>query len=325
METSNSVGKYTPKRPSLNHIMTYNENIVVIGSEVHDKKPVNKLMFMAQAIRRVRISSVQTVIYFKYGYSQNMVNEMEKALKKYKSNIKIIAISNISELFNYINFGYLKLGTDCRTQPDMYGNIYKIKSIYIYSHGMPSRITFMLDWDIYKKNNNIISSETAKSNELNLNNYSKFNAKSFSKDNEIWSFACRTGLSVDNDTEIERFTWGEKESLAQKLADKLGAKVHAFLKRSNYENTWGSRAARIDLKIADNLEKVNVNIKKDDKFREYKKHEMKLDKIYPWQPQGAYNEVKSGDFPMGPPNCMCIFQKDKDVIIPCQTMAFPKG
>ena len=68
MEISNSIGVYNPGKPSINHKMLYNENIVIIGAEVHDKRRVNKLMFMAQAVRRVKISSIQTVLYFKYGY-----------------------------------------------------------------------------------------------------------------------------------------------------------------------------------------------------------------------------------------------------------------
>ncbi|MEN4759614.1 hypothetical protein ABEG63_04665 [Chryseobacterium sp. C39-AII1] len=307
-------------------IRLYYENIVIVASEVHDKKSVNKLMFMAQAIRRIRISSVQTVLYFTHGYSSNMIFEFEKSLRNYKKNIKIIAIKNISELINYINLGYTNnIQGDYRTIPNENGSMYKVNNLYIYSHGMPSRITFMLDWDLYKKNNNIKSSEDANGNELNLSNYTKLNPSSFSKDAEIWSFACRTGLSIDNDTEIERFTWGENESLAQKLSDRLNCKTHAFLKRSNYENTWGSQSDRIDLKIADNLEKINIHTTKEDKFREYKKSEIQIDGKYPWQPQGAYNDVKAGDFPLGPPNCMCLFQKNKDVIIPCKTMALPKG
>lgn len=326
MGTGNSVGEYSPGKPSINHTVEYNENIVVVGAEVHDKKPVNKLMFMAQAIRRVKVSSVQTVIYFKHGYSQNMISEFENSLKRYKKNIKVISIFNISQLFNYLNIGSIdKSGSDYRTRPDEYGNMYKVKNVYFYSHGMPSRITFMLDWDIYMKNNNIKSNETAQKNELNLGNYTILNPKSFSKDAELWSFACRTGLSVDNDSEVEKFTWGETESLAQKLAERLNAKVHAFLKRSNYELTWGGRSDRLDLKIADNLEKINIDIKNDDNFRAYKKQEKKIDEIYPWQPQGAYRDVIAGDFPYGPPSCMCLFQKSKKIIIPCDTMVFPKG
>lgn len=327
MEASNSIGVYNPGKPSINHTVIYNENIVIVGAEVHDKKPVNKLMFMAQAIRRARISSVQSVVFFKHGYSENMITEFSNSLKKYKKNIKIISINNISELFNYINLGYTNAGQgDYRTKPDRYGNMYKIKNVYIYSHGMPSRITFMLDFDIYKKNNKITSIETANANELSLENYIKLNPNSFSVElKEIYSFACRTGLSKDNDTEIEKFTWGEDRSLAQKIADRLSAKVHAFLKRSNYENTWGSRSDRIDLKVADNLEKININIKNDDDFRSYKKQEKKIDNKYPWQPQGAYREVVAGDFPYGPPGCMCIFQNNKEMIIPCETMVFPKG
>lgn len=326
METGNSIGDYKPGQPSINHTVIYNENVVIVGAEVHDKKAVNKLMFMAQAIRRVRISSVQTVIYFKQGYSQSMISEFEKSLKFYKKGIKIVAISNLVELINYLNFGYTTNSKDdYRTKPDKYGNMYKIKNVYIYSHGMPSRITFLLDWDVYKKANNINSSETATNNELTLSNYIQLNPKSFKNDGELWSYACRTGISVDNDSEVEKFTWGEDESLAQKIADRLNIKVHAFLKRSNYQNTWGGRNDRIDLKIADQLEKVNIEIKNDDDFRAYKKQEKKIDNTYPWQPQGAYRDVIAGDFPYGPPPCMCIYQKNKDMIIPCDTMVFPKG
>ena len=303
----------------------FNENIVIVGAEVHDKSVVNKLMFMAQAVRRVKISSVQTVLYFKHGYSKNMISEFNKSLTLYKKNIEIIPVSNLTEVINYINTGTTNALKDFRTKKDKNGNLFKVKNIYIYSHGMPSRITFMLDWDVYKTNNKISSNESAEGNELSFKNYSRLNPKSFAKDSELWSYACRTGLSVDNDTDVEKFTWGEKESLAQKLSDRLNIKVHAFLRRSNYSGTWGSKSDRIDLKVADNLEKVNLFTKKDDDFRAYKKKEKKIDGNYPWQPQGAYRDVIAGDSPYGPPGCMCIFQKDKDMIIPCDTMTFPKG
>lgn len=38
----------------------------------------------------------------------------------------------------------------------------------------------------------------------------------------------------------------------------------------------------------------------------------------------SYKRVRQ-DFPYGPPGCMCIFQKNKEMIIPCDTMVFPKG
>lgn len=325
MGTGNSIGDYLPGRPSINHIVSYNENIIIVGAEVHDKAPVNKLMFMAQAVRRVKISSIQTVIYFKHGYSQNMKLEFEKSLKLYKKNIKLIEVSNLNEIINYINTGYTNASKNYRTKEDEYGNIYKVKNLYMYSHGMPSRITFMLDWDQYKTINKINSKETAEANELNLNNYSRLDPNSFTQNSEIWSYACRTGLSIDNDTDVEKFTWGEDRSLAQKLADRLESKVHAFLKRSNYSATWGNKSDRIDLKVADKLEKVNIHVKNDDNFRSYKKSEKKIDSLYPWQPQGAYRDVIAGSSPYGPPNCMCIFQKDKSMIIPCDTLSFPNG
>lgn len=326
MAISNSIGTYKPGSPSISNLFKYTENIVIVGSEIHDKKPVNKLMFMAQAVRRVRISSVQTVIYFKHGYSSNMISEFETSLKNYRKNIKIISIANIEELFNYLNTGYINQSSEgYRIKPDKYGNRYKVGNIYIYSHGLPSRITFMLDWERYVNTNKIESTQKSLDNELNLSNYTRLNPKSFSTNSEIWSFACRTGLSIDNDSYFEIFTWGEERSLAQKLANRLDVKVHAYLKRSSYELTWGERLDRINLKVADMLEKIDIPIKKDDDFRAYKKQEKKIDKIYTWQPQGAYRDVIPGDSPSGPPACMCIFRKNKEMLIPCDTMAFPKG
>ncbi|SHK24513.1 hypothetical protein [Chryseobacterium polytrichastri] len=302
METGNSIGDYKPGRPSINHTMIYNENIVVVGAEVHDKKIQNKLMFMAQAIRRVKISSVQTVIYFKQGYSSNMIIEFEKSLKNYKKDIKILSIHNISELFNYINTGYKTKGNDYRTKPDVYGNIYKVKNIYIYSHGLPSKITFLLDWDLYKEQNKIASNETAQANELNLKNYKLISQKVFN-DASIYSFACRTGINEEDSTDVE-LLWGDGNSLAQNLANYLKIDIYGYARRSNYEETWGNWADRRLLNMADFDEKIfpKERIKYDDEFRDYKSKEIFLDdKKYPWQPQGAYRDVKAGDTPKGPP------------------------
>jgi len=299
---NNSLGDYKPGKPSLSHVMTYTENIVIIGAEVHDKSPVNKLMFMAQAIRRVRKSSVQTVIYFKQGYSNTMVVEFEKSLKTYNKNIKIISISIISELFNYLNFGYIKTGIDCRVKPDHYGNIYKVKNIYFYSHGLPGRITFLLDWDAYKLQNKIVSNITAEANELNLKNYTLIRQNIF-KDANIYSYSCRTGINEEDSTDLE-LMWGDGSSLAQRLSNHLKIDVYAFARRSNYGDTWGNFQDRLLIKMANFDEKIfpKEKIKYDDDFRGYKSKEMFLDdKKYPWQPQGAYRDVKAGDTPKGPP------------------------
>jgi hypothetical protein len=97
------IGDYVPIELLQNgYSGLFNENIVIVGAEVHDKSVVNKLMFMAQAVRRVKISSVQTVLYFKHGYSKNMISEFNKSLTLYKKSIEIIPVSNLTEVINYI-------------------------------------------------------------------------------------------------------------------------------------------------------------------------------------------------------------------------------
>ena len=160
----------------------------------------------------------------------------------------------------------------------------------------------MLDWDIYKINNKINSPETAESNELNLKNYDLFNSDSFSREAEIWSYACRTGINVDDATDIE-FVWGGEKSLAQMIANKLKINVNAYARRSNYGDTWGSWTDRRLLQGANLDEKIlpKEKVTYDNKFRDYKEQEIFIGKDnYPWQPQGAYRDVKAGDSPIGP-------------------------
>lgn len=291
------------------------ENIIVIGAEVHSEKASNKLMFMAQAVRKINIEKIQTIIYFEQGYSENMKTEFEKSVNLYNKNISIIRISSISQLISYINIGSIFHNLiNIRIFPYKNNSIYKIKNIYIYSHGMPSRITFLLDWETYKVNHNIQSDEKSSANELNLTNYMNLNPESFLDGASIWSYACRTGLSSENNSDIEIFTWGEEESLAQKMADFLNINIYAFLKRSSYEDTWGSKLDRLSLKIFD-----------DDEFSNYKKEEKKIDNKFTWQPQGAYRDVKAGDTPHGPPNCLCLFRKENSIVPTCETMHFPLG
>ncbi len=287
-------------------IKTYTENIVVVGAEVHDKLPVNKLMFMAQAIRTVKLESVQTVLYFKQGYSNTMIAEFKKSLKYFKPNIAIIEITTVKELINYLNSGGITGKSNLRMKP--YKNsLFKVKNVYIFSHGMPSRITFLLDWDLYKTNNKIISSVKAEDNELNLKNYKTINPNAFVREGYVWSFACRTGIGPEDTSDIEIFTWNKDASLAQKLANSLNVHTVAFLRRSNYEDTWGSRFDRAGLKI-----KKYFEIADDDDFKKYKDSDKMIDNKYHWNPLGAFNGVKAGSTPKGPPEGMTIFSKKED-------------
>ena len=56
-----------------------------------------------------------------------------------------------------------------------------------------------------------------------------------------------------------------------------------------------------------------------------RRNEAKQQPLYRWQPQGAYRDVKAGDTPYGPPNCLCLFRKENSITPTCETMHFPLG
>lgn len=288
-------------------IKTYTENIIIVGAEVHDKLPVNKLMFMAQAVRKVKLESIQTVLYFNQGYSSVMIAEFKKSLTSFKKNIKIIEITTILEVINYLNFGDVKGKSNIRTKATN-NALFKVKNLYIYSHGMPSRITFLLDWELYKNTNRIVSSVKSEENELNLSNYQKISSNAFVREGYIWSFACRTAMGPGHDSDFE-LNWEMEKSLAQKLSNDLGVRVSAFLRRSSYEDTWGSREDRKNLKVGGVLNNIGIDIPSDDNFTEYKKFDKMLENKYHWNSKGAFRGVKAGSTPVNPPQGMMIFQK----------------
>ena len=56
-----------------------------------------------------------------------------------------------------------------------------------------------------------------------------------------------------------------------------------------------------------------------------RRNEAKQPPLYRWQPQGAYRDVKAGDTPYGPPNCLCLFRKENSIAPTCETIHFPLG
>jgi hypothetical protein len=128
------------------------------------------------------------------------------------------------------------------------------------------------------------------------------------------SFFIRKPCIDDDDSTDVELIWGGTNSLAQKLANNLKINVHAFARRSLYEDTWGSSNDRILLKGADLDEKIfpKEMITYDNEFRGYKRKEKFLDEEkYPWQPQGAYRDVKAGNSPVGPPKRLIKYTPKK--------------
>ncbi|MFJ2709844.1 hypothetical protein ACIOZM_03015 [Pseudomonas sp. NPDC087346] len=73
----------------------------------------------------------------------------------------------------------------------------------------------------------------------------------------IFSYACRTGLGVDETALVSEGQEHYELSLAQKLAEATGATIHAYPRRSLYDQTYGSDADR------DRLEGAKARIASD--------------------------------------------------------------
>jgi len=124
----------------------------------------------------------------------------------------------------------------------------------------------------------------------------------------LYSYACRTGIGVSSEIVNNPL---KSNSLAQKMSNHSQIIVHAYMKRSLYEDTWGTQNHR-DTYISDNnkgesfVENLKTDIKDvfvDDPndmslFTTYISTEKKIDGAI-WNSKGAYLPVKAGDFPKG--------------------------
>jgi hypothetical protein len=96
-------------------------------------------------------------------------------------------------------------------------------TVAFFSHGVVGKISLN-----FKGNHKVI--------DLDANTLVKINKKAFAIHGRLYSYACRTGVSVDDmllgfKTEADA---KPKGSLAQKMANHFGIEVHAFLRRTYY-------------------------------------------------------------------------------------------
>ncbi|MFK3772607.1 hypothetical protein [Pseudomonas sp. NPDC089406] len=93
------------------------------------------------------------------------------------------------------------------------------------------------------------------------------------------------------------------ESLAQLLADHLQIKVRAFIRRSDYKNTWGSSKERQVSKLCGIIDNVESGEEWCRKWKVSAKERANNDDLYKftYQSTGAINPVISGDTPIGAP------------------------
>jgi hypothetical protein len=186
------------------------ENIIFIGSEMHYDSFWLKMMFIGAAYvmaSKLRKAHKNTIAYVDEGYTRYEKLTLD-ALKDAKG-FEIVKLSSSDDIVTLMN----------KDRKD-----YKLQDVYFSSHGVVGKIAlnYAGDSDI----------------DLTERGLKKIQADAFMPNGQIYSYACRTGISVNNDGSVFNFS-NDKDakpelSLAQKMADHFGVSVHAFLRRSNY-------------------------------------------------------------------------------------------
>jgi uncharacterized Zn-binding protein involved in type VI secretion len=260
------------------------ELIAVAGSQ-HDSASGNKMMFIGQAVRelaefkRSKPDLPRTLVVFTPTYNDAMLEAARDSADAYGATL--IGVTCAQGLIDYLNQGH-----DRERSP--------IQQLSLFSHGVPQRIAFGYQ----------LPEDPQMS--LDVLNYSQISPLSFSASAQIDSYACRTGMGNLPDLAIEegiQFFPQTNESLAQLMADHLRIKVRAFIRRSDYKNTWGSFEER----RLGNLCGITGNAAPSEEWcgRWNKLKEERRDNIHflkvTYQTIGAINPVISGDTPIGIP------------------------
>lgn len=260
------------------------ELIAVAGSQ-HDNSSGNKMMFIGQAVRelgefkRSKPTLTRTLVVFTPSYNDAMLSAARSSAEAYGASV--ITVANVSELINYLNSG-----KDRGQSP--------IEQLSLFSHGVPQRVAFGYH----------ITGDYQMS--LDVLNYSKLSPQAFSPAARVDSYACRTGMGNRPEYPIEeavQFFPQTNESLAQLLANHLRIKVRAFVRRSDYKNTWGTFEERQLGKLCGISDNAAPGI---EWCRMWEKLKMERQENhdtlhFTYQSMGAINPVVSGDTPIGVP------------------------
>lgn len=309
-----SIYAYFQKRSNKAKVETdilINETIIIVGTEQSYTNPANKLMFPAQAVRLIKNKLSKhpnlDVLIFKDGYTEKQLSAITKAITNYNKKSRVIHLKSVSEVINFFNYGQ----RDGNQKRYPYR---KISEIYIYSHGY-----------VRSNNEGVIAfgyeGKNAATQELDISHFNKINNDVFLEKNLtiMYSYACRTGIG----TASESATNPQKNnSLAKKIANKGKIVVYAYMRRSLYEDTWGSQLHRHTYASDNDAgDSKFENFKSDVKdafttdpsdmsnYNNYRKNEVKIDGAI-WNPSGAYSGVKAGDWPPGVPSTFDLYKPD---------------
>lgn len=190
------------------------ENIILIGSEVHNKSFWTQMMFIAAATHKIksglREADNNVVAIVSNGYTNMEIGILETYKDRFE--IELMMIQNQSQMVSLLN----------RDRENT-----KIQDLYFYTHGYPGTIDFNMDG--YPKI------------KLNQDVLSNLNADSFAMGGIVHSFACRTGMKDSLALLNKKQFSGDAEaapekSLAMQMAKYFNVQVRAFLTRTFYRH-----------------------------------------------------------------------------------------
>ncbi|MOA19649.1 hypothetical protein D3C78_1400470 [compost metagenome] len=141
---------------------------------------------------------------------------------------------------------------------------------------------------------------------LTVLNVEQISPLAFSSTARIDSYACRTGMGNQSEFPIEegiQLFPQTNQSLAQLLADHLRIKVRAYIRRSDYKNTWGSFEERQLGKLCGVSNDVAPGEKWCRRWKELANERKETDRSldFTYQTMGAIHPVISGETPIGAP------------------------
>ncbi len=250
------------------------EKIIVVGSQ-HDNSAGNKMMFVHQAIRKIKEYKTQlkaansneivTMIIMKEGYTEKQLNRMQQHATK--NGYNLVMANSSEEVTNYVGSTYTEVGNQ-----DFIGSALRsadpVTSLDFFAHGLPLSIELGYE------------TKMADAYRFDATDLANLSSSSFAKDAIISSYACRTAMGNEflylpkydpilfpTLDDFYKSVASSGESLAQKMANKTNRNVMAYFARTDYSGTLGTTTDRVLRKLGLDdgwLDKQNSNQEKID-------------------------------------------------------------
>lgn len=288
--------------------------LVAMAASIYDEtKPNSRLVFAGQAIRKIREKYINlaTSVYVDsdvvitlvlinshdYYYTAEQRAAIKNSVEKIKQEnsvlsrvtIRMVILSTLSQITQYINQGR-----------DYLRQTYPIGRIDIFSHGAEGSI--MLAYKL----TGLIEDDDGELKQaqgvllLNRKRLMKWNPKAFSATASFYSWACRTGGLEDKNSRNNTF--------AHYIAFHLNIPVYAFIRRTEYANTWGSRGDRMILRTQCNIPVVGNTDRCEQLIEENKNRRENVDNTgATWMENGAVYPVTTGSSPEEDPKGMFVY------------------